>query len=223
MDHTPDHADFKAYRSLAAGNPLATVGHMERENPWIIRQTELKYDNPWIRVVEHQVLNPSGNPGIYGVVQFKNRAVAVIPVDDEGYTWLVGQFRFPTGTYEWEVPEGGAPEGEDPMECARRELREETGLLATCYRPILEMQLSNSTTDEWSTTYLATGLSMGPSSPEDTEKLSVRRIKLEDAILMAVNNEIRDGLAVASLLQLDALMRRGLINLNPANGAVMAP
>lgn len=186
---------------------------MERENPWKIRQTELKYDNPWIRVVEHQVTNPSGNPGIYGVVHFKNRAVAVIPVDDEGYTWLVGQFRFPTGTYEWEVPEGGAPEGEDPLECARRELREETGLVAERFQPILDMQLSNSTTDEWSTTYLATGLSQGPAAPEDTEKLTIRRVKLEEAIRMAVHNEIRDGLSVASLLQLDALLRRGRIAL----------
>ena len=180
---------------------------MAEHNPWTINRTEQIYDNPWIRVVEHQVTNPSGNPGIYGVVHFKNTAVAVIPVDDDGYTWLVGQFRFPTGTYEWEVPEGGAPPDEIPEACARRELQEETGLLAADLRPILEMQLSNSTTDERSISYLATGLSHGPASPEDTEKLAIRRLPLDEAIAMARRNEIRDSLSVASLLQLDALRR----------------
>jgi 8-oxo-dGTP pyrophosphatase MutT (NUDIX family) len=180
---------------------------MSEQNPWKINRTDEIYENPWIRVVEHQVTNPAGKPGIYGVVHFKNTAVAVIPVDDEGHTWLVGQYRFPTGTYEWEVPEGGSPADEDPEDCARRELREETGLLASELQPILEMQLSNSTTDERSITYLATGIRHGPASPEDTEKLVVRRLPLVDAIAMARRNEIRDALSVASLLQLDALRR----------------
>lgn len=186
---------------------------MATENPWQIHRTDEIYENPWIRVVEHQVTNPSGNPGIYGVVHFKNTAVAVIPVDEEGWTWLVGQFRFPTGTYEWEVPEGGAPAGEKPEDCARRELREETGLLATDLRPILEMQLSNSTTSECSISYLATGITTGAASPEETEKLAVRRLPLDEAIAMARRNEIRDALSVASLLQLDALRREAAADL----------
>lgn len=185
---------------------------MFQKNPWKINRTDDIYENPWIRVVEHQVTNPSGYPGIYGVVHFKNTAVAVIPVDEEGHTWLVGQYRFPTGTYEWEVPEGGAPADEDPQDCARRELREETGLQAAELRPILEMQLSNSTTDERSISYLATGITHGPASPEDTEKLSVRRLPLDEAIAMARRNEIQDALSVASLLQIDALRR------DPASG-----
>ncbi|MFM7182634.1 MAG: NUDIX domain-containing protein [Verrucomicrobiales bacterium] len=180
---------------------------MPEKNPWKINHTAEIYDNPWIRVVEHQVTNPAGKPGIYGVVHFKNTAVAVIPVDEDGYTWLVGQYRFPTGTYEWEVPEGGAPADEDPEACARRELAEETGLLAKELRPILEMQLSNSTTNERSISYLATGITHGQASPEDTEKLAVRRLPLVEAIAMARRNEIRDALSVASLLQLDALRR----------------
>ena len=186
---------------------------MAEHNPWKINRTEAIYENPWIRVVEHQVTNPAGKPGIYGVVHFKNTAVAVIPVDEHGHTWLVGQFRFPTGTYEWEVPEGGAPADENPEDCARRELQEETGLLAVGLRPILEMQLSNSTTDERSISYLATGISHGPASPEDTEKLAIRRLPLDEAIAMARRNEIRDALSVASLLQLDALRRDPLAGL----------
>lgn len=180
-------------------------------NPWTVHATSVQYDNPWIRVVEHQVTNPSGNPGIYGVVEFKNLAVAVIPVDENGFTWLVGQYRFPTGTYEWEVPEGGGDPDGDPEVCARRELREETGLSAGRLDRILEMQLSNSTTDERSVSFLATGITSGLPDPEDTEKIELRRLPIGEAVEMAVRNEIRDCLAAASLLQLDALARRGLL------------
>jgi len=103
-------------------------------NPWTTLSTRVVYDNKWIRVREDQVINPAGGPGIYGVVEYKNRAVGVVPVDDEGFTWLVGQYRYTQGRYEWEIPEGGCPVGENLLDCARRELREETGLIAEHYR-----------------------------------------------------------------------------------------
>ena len=103
---------------------------MTEQNPWITKSTETKYENPWIRLDESQVINPAGNDGIYGVVHFKNRAMAIIPLDEENNTWIVGQFRYTTKTYEWEVIEGGVPEGEDLLEGAKRELEEEAGLLA---------------------------------------------------------------------------------------------
>ena len=93
-------------------------------NPWTIKSSEVKYDNPWIKVTEHQVLNPAGNPGIYGVVHFKNWALGVVPYED-GYIWLVGQYRFPLGYYSWELPEGGGILGVDPLDSIKRELKEE--------------------------------------------------------------------------------------------------
>jgi hypothetical protein len=79
----------------------------EKINPWKTISTTLKYENPWIRVEEHQVLNPSGKEGIYGTVHFKNIAIGIIPVDDEGNTWLVGQYRYPLNCYSWEIIERG--------------------------------------------------------------------------------------------------------------------
>ncbi|MCY7409942.1 MAG: hypothetical protein LH473_06695, partial [Chitinophagales bacterium] len=74
---------------------------------WKINSTKQYYDNPWINVVEHQVTNPAGNPGIYAVVHFKNVAICVLPLDDDYNTWIVGQHRFPIDEYSWEIPEGG--------------------------------------------------------------------------------------------------------------------
>lgn len=175
------------------------------ENPWTTTRSETKYDNPWIKVVENQVINPSGGDGIYGVVHFKNQAVGVIPVDTEGNTWLVGQYRYPTNTYEWEIPEGGAPPGEDPVTAGKRELLEETGIIAANWRLILEMQLSNSTTDEVSYTYLAQDLSFADATPEPTEQIEVKKLPLEEACAMAFRGEIKDCIAVASLFKVAQL------------------
>lgn len=172
------------------------------ENPWTTTSTKLVYENPWIRVREDRVINPNGGKGIYGVVMFRNRAVGVVPVDDEDHTWLVGQYRYPLDTYEWEIPEGGCPEGEELVDCAKRELLEETGLVAERYELIAEVQLSNSTSDELAYLFTAHGLSQSEANPEETEKLEVRRVPLNEAIRMAMAGEIKDAMSVVALLRL---------------------
>lgn len=180
----------------------------EHENPWTTLSTREGYSNPWIRVREDQVINPSGGRGIYGVVEYKNRAVGVVPVDEEGYTWLIGQWRYCHERYEWEIVEGGCPAGEEPAECARRELLEEAGIHATIIEPLLtDIQLSNSTTNEVCDIFVARGLTMGKSAPEETEKLEVRRIPLSEAIEMALDGRIRDSVSVLALMRLHLLSK----------------
>lgn len=174
---------------------------MSERNPFQVLSKETKYENPWIKVTEHQVINPKGKPGIYGVVSFKNRAIGVIPYED-GHVWMVGQYRFPLSLYSWEIPEGGSPAGEDPMETAKRELREETGLEAERLELILTMHLSNSVTDEIGHIYLATGLKQGESDPEDTEELQTRKIPLKEVYSRIEKGEITDSLTVAGILRL---------------------
>jgi 8-oxo-dGTP pyrophosphatase MutT (NUDIX family) len=176
---------------------------MSESNPWKTVSTRVTYDNAWIRVREDQVINPSGNPGIYGVVEYKNRAVGIIPIDDSGHTWLVGQYRYTHHSYEWEIPEGGCPDGEDTLDAAKRELLEETGIIAENYELIMDdIQLSNSTTNEVAYIYIARGLHFSQAQPEATEKLQIKRIRLEEAIEMARNGTIRDGMSVLGLLWL---------------------
>jgi 8-oxo-dGTP pyrophosphatase MutT (NUDIX family) len=172
-------------------------------NPWITHRTETRYENDWIRVTHCEVTDPSGGEGIYGVVHFKNRAVGVIPVDEEGYTFLVGQYRYTLNSYEWEIPAGGCPEGESPEETACRELAEETGLVASTLEPlILNMALSNSISDERAFVYRARDLTQGVPRPEQTEDLALKRLPLEEAVQMVLDGEITDSMSVAGLLRI---------------------
>lgn len=174
-------------------------------NHWITHSTRTVYDNPWIRVSESRVTNPGGGDGIYGVVHFKNRATGVVPVDDEGFTWLVGQYRYTLESYEWEIPQGGCPEGESPPEAARRELLEETGLTAANLELLLDgLALSNSVSDERATIFVATGLAEGEANPEETEEIQLRRLPLDEAIAMARDGRITDAVSVIALLKLAA-------------------
>ena len=178
----------------------------EFRNPWKCLSTRQVYDNPWISVREDAVVRPDGQPGIYGVVHYKNIAVGVLAVEDDAL-YLVGQYRYTLEQYSWEIPEGGCAPGEDPLEAAKRELEEETGLRARRWRRLGEAHLSNSTTDELALWYLAEGLERGEPRPEGTEKLLVRRVGLEEALEMTASGEITDALSMLTIMQFH--LRRG--------------
>ena len=172
------------------------------ENNWIKLGTTHQYDNPWISVTEDQVINPAGSKGIYGIVHFKNLAIGVIPMDREGNIYMVGQYRYVTGKYSLEIPEGGGPIGIDPLDSAKRELKEETGLQAKNWEKLFEMDLSNSVTDERAIVYLATDLEQGEPDPEETEVLSVSKIHLTEAYQMVLDGKITDSITIAALFKM---------------------
>jgi ADP-ribose pyrophosphatase len=180
--------------------------HHPEENPWKITSEKTIYDNPWINLTEYKVINPSGNPGIYGRVHYKNIAIGVLPLDDEMNTYLVGQFRFALGQYSWEMPEGGGALNTDPLDSAKRELLEETGLKAKNWREIQRLHLSNSVSDELSIIYLARGLQQFEAEPEDTEQLIVHKLPFEEVYQMVNNGEITDAMTVAGVLKVRLLI-----------------
>jgi 8-oxo-dGTP pyrophosphatase MutT (NUDIX family) len=177
----------------------------ETKNPWKVISRATVYDNPWIQVDHHEVLNPAGRPGIYGVVRFKNYAIGVVPIDEDGNLLLVGQHRFPSGEYSWEIPEGGGPVGGSALESAQRELQEECGVTAKNWLEIVQMDLSNSVTDERGVAFLAWDLGHGSAQPDDEEELQVARVAFKDALERVKRGEIRDSLSVAAILKV-ALM-----------------
>ena len=180
----------------------------DKRNPFGLLSSRPVYDNAWIEVTEHRISKPRGGEGIYGVVHYKNRAVGVVPYE-RGEIWLVGQWRFPLERYSWEIPEGGAPLGEEVEACARRELEEEAGLVAGRLRPLLTMHLSNSVGDEVAHVFVATELSPGHAAPDDTEVLALRKLRLEDAYREVLAGEITDSISVAAIFRLVLMAQSG--------------
>jgi 8-oxo-dGTP pyrophosphatase MutT (NUDIX family) len=186
--------------------PLPPADH---EPNWQTESVDTVYDNPWITVTHRNVIAPTGKPGIYGKVHFKNLALGVVPIDADGNTYLVGQHRYTLNEYAWEIPEGGGSRSVEPLETAKRELREETGIEAARWTPLLKMHTSNSVTDEVAYTFVAQELSYGDNHWDDTEQLQVVKLPLEEAVARVMNGEITDSLAMASLLKVQRMIDLG--------------
>ena len=176
------------------------------ENPWKRLTTRQIYDNPWITVTEDDVINPRGGKGIYGKVNFKGKAIAVIPLDEDANTWLVGQWRYTLNEYSWEIPMGGGALDVDILDSAKRELREETGLMATEWDCFLKMHTSNSVTDEVGYAFTARGLTQGETDFDESEDLEIRKLPFREAHQMCMEGKITDSLSLAAILKLGALM-----------------
>ena len=171
----------------------------EQHNPWQITAEKEVYSNPWIQLTEYQVLNPNGNPGIYGKVHFKNLAIGIVALDEQERLWLVGQYRFPLNAYSWELPEGGGPLTADPLVSAQRELLEETGCTAEHWEELLRLHLSNSVSDELAIVYVARDLTQFEPQPEDTEQLQRKKVSIDEAYALVKSGEITDAITVAAV------------------------
>ena len=175
------------------------------DNPWTTKERAKIYDNPWVTVYKDQVINPSGNDGIYGWVHFKNKAIGIIPLDEAGNTWLVGQYRYTLDEYSWEIPMGGGASEEEPLVSAQRELKEETGLSANQWTPIMRIHTSNSVTDEEGFIFVAQELTQGETEFEETEQLIVKKLPLSEAVAMVMDGKITDAISVAGILKVAKL------------------
>jgi len=173
-------------------------------NPWKTLSQRPIYDNPWINVSEDKVINPNGGDGIYGLVHFKHLAIGIIPIDEHGNTWLVGQYRYALSEYSWEIPMGGGALTLDPVLSAQRELKEETGLSANDWRLLMKLHTSNSVSDEVGWVFVARQLTSGQPQFDDTEAIDIQKLPLAAAIDKVLDGTITDAISVAGLLKLRA-------------------
>ena len=200
------------YKNLLFREDFYIRAMNEAHNPRTVLSERTIYDNKWIGLTEYDVLNPSGGKGIYGKVRYKNLAIGILPLDEKGNTWLVGQYRFVLDAYSWEIPEGGGDPALPPVESARRELLEETGLVAADWLLLMEMHLSNSVSNERAYMFLARGLEQREAEPEETEQLVIRKLPFEEAYRMVERGEITDSMSVASILKVKLMLVQGQLS-----------
>jgi len=165
---------------------------MKTNGPWKIKESQEKYKNSWIKVYEDRVIQPGGKDGIFGIVEIL-RGVCVLPIDDEGYVYLTDQFRYILGKNAIEVAGGSIKKSEGIIETAKRDLKEETGIIAKKFIYLGKILPLTTVIKTSSTLYLAKKLKFIKATPEETEKIKVLKVKLEDALKMVINNKINHG------------------------------
>jgi 8-oxo-dGTP pyrophosphatase MutT (NUDIX family) len=172
----------------------------EVKHKWKTHNSTVVYENAWIKVAHDEVTTPSGTQGVYGTVLFKNKAIGIIPIDEDGNTWLVGQYRYPLQEYSWEIPMGGGPHDELPLDCAKRELKEETGIEAEKWTNLMKIHTSNCVTNEVGFIFLAEHLTYGETAFDETEDLVIKKLPFKEVYRMVLDNEITDSSSVAGIL-----------------------
>jgi NUDIX domain-containing protein len=166
------------------------------------------YENRWMRVREDEIEHADGSPGIFGVVEKPDFAL-IIPREDDGALWLVEQERYPVGARYWEFPQGSWEQtpGADPLELARGELREETGLEAGSMRRLGNLYEAYGYCDQAFDVWLASNLTQGtPTRSSEEQDMRAKRVSGEEWKEMVQGGAVKDGpsLAAFALLLLDA-------------------
>lgn len=189
---------------------------LDKPPAWRSEGEETAFQSPWIALTRHDAVAPTGHRADYAVVRFGNVATGVLPVHDDGTVTLVGQQRFALMNYSWEMPEGGAPWGEEPFDAVKRELAEEAGLQAAHWAPALTVEMSNSVTDEIGLTWIAWGLSPVPVAPDPTEVIAIVRVPFLDLLDEIGRGAVRDGLTVATAYRAYHMAQTGALPENLA-------
>lgn len=170
-------------------------------NPWKTLSSSPVYGNKWFAVREDRVVRPDGELGTYSVVSAARLATGIVPLWPDGTVTLVGQYRYPLNEYSWEIPEGGGDLTADPLEIARRELSEETGLEAAIWIDLGRVHTSNCFTDELCHLFLAHDLVQGTATPDPDEVIATRLVTFEEAMRMIADGRITDAISIAGLFR----------------------
>lgn len=180
---------------------------MKINGPWKIKTSVVKYKNPWIKVREDKVIRPDGKSGIFGVVEMVP-GVSVLPLDDQGFVYLVKEFHYAIEQNGIEVVGGAIDKNESVLHAAKRELREELGIKAEEWIDLGLLNPFTSVVKSTANLYLARKIKFYEASPEGTEKISIVRIKLEDALKMVMKSGITHGQSCVLILKAVEFLRK---------------
>ena len=157
--------------------------------PWTVLSTRHPHRDAFIEVAVDRVVQPDGEPGQYATVRMKP-GVTILPIDDDGRVHLVRQFRYALGAESLEAPAGGIDEGEEPLDAAKRELKEEMGIEADAWEPLGTVQIDTSIVHCPDHLFVARGLTLGKPAREGTEDMKTQKATLAEAAEMVARGEI---------------------------------
>lgn len=168
---------------------------------WEKLSTKVVYENRWIRVVEDKVINPSGEKSIYAYLDTKSDSVFIVPVTDEGEIVLIKVYRYLTNIWSWELP-GGNSDGEEFLEAAKRELLEETGMVAKNWKEVGYFIALNGVVGERTHVFLARDLEKSKGEKMAEEGISdVKKVSFKKALEMIRKDELTDAQSIVALFR----------------------
>jgi ADP-ribose pyrophosphatase len=162
-----------------------------------ILKSQVVYRGKIFDIVQKKIKLPNGREGDFDVINH-NDSVAILPVDQEKKVWLVRQYRYPIAKLLLEIPAGVMEDGEEPIECAQRELREEIGMGAEKMEPIGKFYLAGGFSTEYMHVFLASGLFKSYAKPDEDEFIRIEKYPISEVLQMAKNDELEDAKTLAA-------------------------
>lgn len=171
---------------------------MRSDNPWKLLASTIVYQNPWMRIREDSVITPTGKNGIYGLMESSD-SVMITVLNDKNELYLVRTFAYPAASWNWELP-GGNSDGEETIQASRRELEEETGILAKSWKQLGLTRVCNGFMTERMATYLATDIVFSGQKEVADEQIDMARFfPMNEVDTMIERGEINDGQSITGI------------------------
>ncbi len=171
-----------------------------RKGPWIVTGTKVIYQNPWLKVREDKVIRPDGKGGVFGVVSIMP-GVSVLPLDNEGNVYLTKEYHYAVAKITIEAISGGINKGETRIQAAKRELKEESGLIAKKWIYFGIVDPFTNVLFAHNYLYLAQELTQSQAKPEDTEIIEIIKVPLKKAVKWVMESKITHSATAVLILK----------------------
>ncbi len=183
---------------------------MSKDHPYTTKSTKVVYKNPWIKVREDAVVLPNGKDGIYGVME-SNDSVMIAVLNAKNELYLIDAYSYPSQSWNWELP-GGGGDGEEAVIASKRELAEETGIIAETWELLGKTRVCNGLMTERQSTYLARNLTMtGQKDKEDSAIIRAGKFYALDVIhRMITDGTINDNQTLTGVYLVEQWLAKNL-------------